>query len=643
MPPTQVAGHDGAAGSPWETAMKGRAGERNQVRRGSFGSGLLANRSSLERQGSGSCGTLGEVDGPTRTNGAHAPAHSWEILTRQAQVRPVLAAEALSSLGDAVFWVGLLVWLLGRTNGTALIALAAVARLGPRAAFGAAGGVLADRFDRRVLLVSLDLARAVLMAATVWLVAVGGSPAFVIALVFLTYVLATPYRPTFTAGIPLVVGERDAVAANALLRSVRQVATFLGPLLGSAVLWISAPQWAFAVNAMTFVLSALLLAGVPRLRGAPHSAPNILGVSASWRRDLREGVDAVVHQSGLAVMMWLIFVFSMARGFELVMLVLVARDRLGLGAEGVGVLSAAIAVGAIVAIPLIGRTIAADRPTLGVVVSLALSSVPLALLSFMRSPGLSCVVLIPVGVGIVTFEVLAVSLVQRLSQLQVLGRVYGIESMMVNGGKLAGSLLGPLLVAVFSLRASLLVAALIVIVSAAFAVPALSRVSRVARARRQALEPTVELLARVKLFDGASRLALERLAGTMQVRSVPRGEIVIAEGDAPDYLYVVLSGHLSVSKHGEHVATLAADDWFGEIGLLQRVPRTATVRTASAAELWQIQGAEFLAALNESAIPPAALLDGVSARLAQLDAVEPPPPSLPALVVAVRPLRSARG
>ena len=79
-----------------------------------------------------------------------------------------------------------------------------------------------------------------------------------------------------------------------------------------------------------------------------------------------------------------------------------------------------------------------------------------------------------------------------------------------------------------------------------------------------------------------------------------------------------------MSKHGEHVATLGADDWFGEIGLLQRVPRTATVRSASEAELWQIHGAEFLAALNESALPPAALLEGISARLAQLDRVAHP-------------------
>jgi CRP-like cAMP-binding protein len=114
------------------------------------------------------------------------------------------------------------------------------------------------------------------------------------------------------------------------------------------------------------------------------------------------------------------------------------------------------------------------------------------------------------------------------------------------------------------------------------------------------------------------------------VVTVARGAAVIAEGDAPDHLYVIRSGHLSVTKHGEQVATLVTDDWFGEIGLLQRVPRMATVRSASDAELWQISGAEFLAAVNESALPPAALLDGISNRLAQLDRIESPPTVLAA-------------
>src|SRR5262249_57137080 len=96
----------------------------------------------------------------------------------------------------------------------------------------AAGGVVAARHDRRRLLVTLDAARAVLMVTLAWITSSGGGPAPVLLIVLLTYVLATPYRPAITAGIPFVVGEGDASAANALDGVIRQVATFLGPLLG---------------------------------------------------------------------------------------------------------------------------------------------------------------------------------------------------------------------------------------------------------------------------------------------------------------------------------------------------------------------------------------------------------------------------
>jgi len=76
-----------------------------------------------------------------------------------------------------------------------------------------------------------------------------------------------------------------------------------------------------------------------------------------------------------------------------------------------------------------------------------------------------------------------------------------------------------------------------------------------------------------------------------------------------------------VVKHDVTVARLGAHDWFGEIGLLQDVPRTATVRAATAGEVWEIDGTAFLAGVTESALAPTALLDGVSARLAELDRV----------------------
>jgi predicted MFS family arabinose efflux permease len=542
------------------------------------------------------------------------------IVVRHPQLAGIVAAEGLSATGDAVFWVGLLVWLLDQPHGTGLVALAAVARLGPRVLFSAAGGVVADRYDRRRLLVALDLGRSALMVVLALLAASDASPTAVLAVVVVGYVLAAPYRPALTAGIPLVVGERDATAANALDGAIRQIATFLGPLLGTAVLLLAGASAAFAVNAVTFFLSALLLARVANLAGPPPAASaHRAGHRAErWWASFREGVGAVSRQPGLGLMTGLVFVFSVARGFELVLLVLVAQDRLGLGSEGVGLLSAAIGVGALSMVPVVRQVATVRRPALTVVVALLLSSFPLALLGVIDVPAVAYAVLVAVGIGVVVFEVLSITLVQRLSRVELLGRVFGIQNMAVNAGKLVGATLAPLLVNQLSLSSALLVAALAVVVPTLIAAPGLHRVARTTLDRRRELEPIVDVLARLALFDGASELALERVAGAVRTEAVAEGTVVLRQGDAPDDLYVIRTGTFSVVKDGALVATIGADDWFGEIGLLRRSPRTAAVTAATDAEVWRIPALEFLATLDESPIPPAALLEGISIRLSEL-------------------------
>jgi predicted MFS family arabinose efflux permease len=543
------------------------------------------------------------------------------ILTRHPQLAAVVTAEGLSGAGDAIFWVGLLVWLLDQPHGTELVALAAVARLGPRVVFGAAGGVFADRYDRQKLVVGLDLTRGGLMIALALLTSTG-SASSVLAIVVVSYVLAAPYRPALTAGIPLVVGERDATAANALDGAVRQISTFLGPLLGTAVLWLAGVPAAFIANAITFGCSALLLSRVHSLGGPPPAVHHGGHDTQRWWGSFRAGIHSVTHQAGLVLMTWLVFAFSVARGFELVLLVLVAQDKLGLGSEGVGVLSAAIGVGALATVPMVSRVASVSRPAFAVIASLLLSSIPLAVLAFIEGPVLACGVLVAVGVGVVVFEVLSITLMQRLSRIDLLGRVFGIENMAVNAGKLVGATLAPVLVAAFSLSDALIVAALVVALSAIVAAPGLRQVARTTLARRRALEPRVHTLAKLDLFDGASQPALERVAASVRPRTIGAGTTVLHQGDAPDNLYVIRTGTFAVVKDGAHVATIGADDWFGEIGLLRQTPRTATVVATSSSEVWEIPGGDFLATIDESALPPTALLDGMTARLAELAEVD---------------------
>jgi CRP-like cAMP-binding protein len=543
------------------------------------------------------------------------------LLGRHPQLAAVIAAEGLSGAGDAIFWVGLLVWLLDQPNGTGLVALAAIARLGPRVVFGAAGGVFADRHDRRKLMVSLDLARGALMLALAFLTSTGSVTA-VLLIVVVSYVLASPYRPALNAGIPLIVGERDATAANALDGAVHQISTFLGPLLGTAVLWLAGVPAAFVANAITFGCSALLISRTGLLGGPPPGVHHHEHTVERWWGSFRAGITSVTHQAGLALMTWLVFAFSVARGFELVLLVLVAQNTLALGSEGVGVLTAAIGVGALAMVPLVGRIATVRRPVFAVIAALLLSSIPLALLGVIEQPVAACAVLVAVGVGVVVFEVLSITLIQRLSRIDLLGRVFGIENMAVNAGKLVGATLAPFLVAALSLSDALLVAALVVTVSAIAAAPGLRQVARTSIARRRQLEPIVIALERLALFDGASQPALERLASSVHPRAVAAGTMVIRQGDAPDNLYVIRTGAFDVIKDGVHVATIGADDWFGEIGLLRQTPRTAAVFATTDSEVWEIPGVDFLATINETALTPTALLDGMTDRLAELAEID---------------------
>ena len=216
---------------------------------------------------------------------------------------------------------------------------------------GPIGGVIADRVDRRRLMVVLNLARAAVMVVAAVLVAADGSPAVVIALAALVAALTTPYRPAGVAATPVLVPIDDLAAANAAEASVMQLAWFAGPALGAAVVAISGTAAAFAVNAATFAASAVLVAGVGAVGGGRRAGTTATLDHGRVVAQLVGGFQALGRLPGLAVMTVFSVGVLLAYGIEQVVHVLVAEDRLGLGANGVGVLNACMGAGGMAAIP----------------------------------------------------------------------------------------------------------------------------------------------------------------------------------------------------------------------------------------------------------------------------------------------------
>jgi CRP-like cAMP-binding protein/predicted MFS family arabinose efflux permease len=532
--------------------------------------------------------------------------------------RYLAASLTVSQVGDWLYGVALVVYVFDQTGSPAWVAASVILRLVPYVLFGAVGGAIADRFDRRAVMIATDLGRAACMLGLAAVVVAGAPVWLALLLAFASAAVGTPARPAQGAITPALVDEPDLAAANAVVSILEHTALVLGPAIGGLLLLLGSPAVAFAVNGVSFLASAALVVPIrARAAAEPGEQP------PSLVRRLADGFAAVVRSGDAAPLVGLLVAASFVYGQEVVLLVLVSERLLGTGSEGVSFLTAAVGLGGLAAAGLTSRLAEALRPGRTLLLVMLALSLPLIALTVIRRPALAYAVMAVEGAGNIVFDVLAITMLQRVIRQELLGRVFGVLDSLAVAGMLAGSLLVPVIVATVGLRGALVVAGGTMLVCTAAALPRLRGLDRRAEATRRELAPKVALLEGLRVFEGAPRQALETLAAAMEERPVPAGGVVVAEGEEADAFYLVRSGTLAVLSAGEHggpqarVNTLGPGDYFGEIGLLERIPRTATVQAETDGVVERLAGEDFLGILNQIPSTSGTLLDGVVGRLAR--------------------------
>ena len=191
-------------------------------------------------------------------------------------------AQAVSNQGDWVYTLGVVASLARRGLGAEVLATLVVMQAAPRALASAFGGPIIDRFSRRKIMVVADLARAAAVGSL--LLSPEASLTHLYAVAACLGIFAALFQPSLQASIPNVVPADRLVAANALVSATFQLAIMVGPLVGALLVSRLGLVPAFAVNAGSFVLSAVLVAGV-RL---PKREPRAVG-GPSPREELVEG------------------------------------------------------------------------------------------------------------------------------------------------------------------------------------------------------------------------------------------------------------------------------------------------------------------------------------------------------------------
>ena len=531
--------------------------------------------------------------------------------------RHLVSAFLVDSIGGWAYSVVITVYVFDRTGSTGWVTAFLCASWIPKFFMAPYAGVLADRYERTLVMRASALSAMVVMGVLSVLVRQDAPLTVLLVTTVAASLCVTPYRPAAAALLVDVVDERNLTAANSLFLSLESVVIVVGPALGGMLLLVADPYMAVAVNTLSFLICALILT-----RLGTRSRPGVEDVETPtgiWN-DLTSGFRALGGQPiALRLLLYCLLCTGIC-GTTTVLFVAVSDERLGTGSTGLTYLLAAFAAGGVVAATVTNR-LSMGRLGPAVMLGIVLESLPLAGLALTTQPVVAGALVLVSGAGMVVVDVLAITALQREMPRELLGRVFGVLDSGCYAVTIGGSLLASLLISAVGLDTTLVTFALVFSALAVAGIGPLLAGDRRAATELAALQPLIAQLATMDLFTRASRPVLEQLARAVTQVDVEPGAVVIAEGDPADALYVLISGEVDVSARGEgeqqrSLRTMGPDSLFGEIGVLRKVPRTATVRAVEPTVLWRISGDAFEQAL-ESTPASSSLLGQAGARLAR--------------------------
>ena len=510
--------------------------------------------------------------------------------------RALIAASAVSQLGDWLYNAALLGYVYSATGSAGWVGAATVCRLLPYALLGPVGGAVADRYDRRTVLLVGDVLRCLQMLVLAVVVGFDAPVALVVALTALASAAGTAERPAAMALLPRLVGEARLGPANALLHTVQDLGVVVGPALGALLLATTSATAAFAVNACTFAVSAVLISTMRRRR-APVGDGEFDGTVAQVVHGFR-----TARATPFVVPLFLVVAMvEFTYGAQTVQLVVYSERVLGLGAGGYGALLAAAGVGGLLSAIVNGRLAMSSRVSVIVVTAGAL--VCATQLAYAAVDGLVVALGVTVvgGAGLVACEVVAETAVARIVPGDVLGRVMGVFAALSVAVMIAGAVLAPVLIAATSLHTSLVVLGLATLLVTVLLLPGLRGLDVLTRQRAEALASRVAVLEQLPITTGVPRLVLEQLASQSQLCPLPPGVDVIVQGAPAHAFYAVVEGRVLVHRDEEKVAHLGPGEHFGERGLLDNAPRNASVTTETDSTILRLEGSALIEALQSAA------------------------------------------
>jgi len=259
------------------------------------------------------------------------------------------SGQTVSRLGDNFYTVALALWVLEKTGSAAAMGLVLICTTVPQVALSLPGGVLVDRFSRLSLMLASDLLRALMAGLIAFLAASNRLEVWHVLVASAIFgAVDAVFYPAYTAVVPDVVPADALPSANSLRSISLQLAGIVGPAAAGWVVARGGTPLAFALNSVSFGISALCLLAVPRIsvtsRAVAEKSPS------NALQDLIQGMRTVFQSPWLWITIAIAGIsnITLSGPFEAALPLLV-KERFGTAAQSYGLLLSFAAVGSVLA------------------------------------------------------------------------------------------------------------------------------------------------------------------------------------------------------------------------------------------------------------------------------------------------------
>ena len=362
--------------------------------------------------------------------------------------RWLLAAALVNNMGDGIVLAAGPLLVASQTSDPFLVSLAVLAGYLPTLIFGVMGGAAADRFDRRRMVIAVNLCRAV--ALTVLVLTIVTSTISIAVVLVTLFILGTAETFADSASstfIPNIVAREDLGLANSRMQGAFLLTNQLvAPPIG-AFLFATGMGIPFAANAVCVVLGAVLVSRVV------ISTRREVRPRTSFRSEMREGIRWLLAHPPMRTLALTIFTFNVTFGAAWSVLVLYATERLGMGPVGFGLLTTAVAVGGIVGVVSYGRL--ERRFSLGDIMrtGLLIETATHLSLALTTSPAVALGTMVVFGAHAFVWGTTSEVVRQRAVPDELLGRVTGVYRVAIVGGLAIGAPIGGILATIYGITA----------------------------------------------------------------------------------------------------------------------------------------------------------------------------------------------